>query len=90
MYEVLSSTVFFFVSYMHTHTCPVYNILLEVVCCCFPNCLHILLNMILFVGSHSYIFPLSFMHVSAVVSEIHELNQNKKKKKKEKNSEIPI
>ena len=30
----------------------------------------------------------SFMFVSAVVSEIHELNQNKKKKMKKNNSEI--
>ena len=53
-----------------------------------------LLNMMLFVGSPSFIFPPSFisppsfMFVSAVaVSEIHELNKNKKKEK-EKNSKI--
>ena len=66
---------------LHTHTCPYYNILLEVVCCCFPRN-DILLNMTLFVESQSYISPPSFMFVSAAVSEIHELNQNKK------NSEI--
>ena len=38
-----------------------------------------------FVGSQSYISPPSFMFVSAAVSEIRELNQNKKK---EENSEI--
>ena len=43
---------------------------------------YILLNMTLFVGSQSYISPPSFMFVSAAVSEIHELNQNKKKEKK--------
>ena len=42
--------------------------------------------MTLFVGSQSYISPPSFMFVGVVVSEIHELNQNKKKKKE--NSEI--
>ena len=39
------------------------------------NCLHTL-NMTLFVGSQSFIYPPSFMFVSAAVSEIHELNQN--------------
>ena len=43
--------------------------------------------MTLFVGPQSYISPPSFMFVSAAVSEIHELNQNKKKKEK-KNYEI--
>ena len=43
--------------------------------------------MTFFVGSRSYISPPSFMFVSAAVSEIHKLNQNKKKKEK-KNSEI--
>ena len=32
MYQFLSSTVFFFVSYMH-NTCPLHNVLVEVVCC---------------------------------------------------------
>ena len=45
---------------------------------------YILLNMPMFVGSESFISLPSFMFISAVVSEIHELNQNKK----EKNSEI--
>ena len=70
--------MFFFGSYMH-NTCPLYNVLLEVVCCI--NCL----NMPTFVGSQSIISLPSFMFVSAAVSEIRELNQNKKK---EKNSEI--
>ena len=61
------------------------------------NCL----NMTLFVGSQSFISLPSSMPVSAPVSEIRELNQNKKKKKnfkigyfqfdnflKKKNSEI--
>ena len=34
----------------------------------------------MFVGSLSFISLPSFMFVSAVVSEIHELNQNKEKK----------
>ena len=80
MYQVSSSTVFFFVSYMH-NTCPLYNVLLEVVCCCFPRN-NILLNMPMFVGSQSFISLPSFMFVSAVVSEIREL------KKEKKNSEI--
>ena len=52
--------------------------------------MYILLNMPMFVGSQSFISQPSFMFVSAPVSEIHELNQNKKKKEKEKkkNSEI--
>ena len=80
MYQVLSSTVFFFVSYMH-NTCPFYNVLLEVVCR-FPRN-NILLNMPMFVGSQSFISLPSFMFVSAVVSEICG-----SKEKKEKNSEI--
>ena len=83
MYQVSSSTVFFFVSYMH-NTCPLYNVLLEVVCCCFPRN-NILLNMPMFVGSQSFISLPSFMFVSAVVSEICE---SKEKEKKKKNSEI--
>ena len=43
--------------------------------------------MTLFVRSQSYISPPSFMFVSAAVSEMRELNQNKKKEEK-KNSEI--
>ena len=63
-----------------------YNVLLEVVCCYFPRN-NILLNMPMFVGSQSFISLPSFMFASAVVSEIHELNQNKEKKEKKK-SEI--
>ena len=41
--------------------------------------------MTLFIGSQSFISLPTFMFVSAVVSELHESNQNKEK---EKNSEI--
>ena len=41
----------------------------------------------MFVGSQNFISLPSFMFVSAAVSEIHELNQNKEKKEKN-NSEI--
>ena len=70
-----------FLCHLHAHTCPLYNVLLKVVCCCFPrNELHVYmrLNVTLFVGSQSYISPPSFMFVTAAVSEIHKLNQNKK------------
>ena len=82
MYQVLPSTVFFFIS-LHAHTCPLYNVLLEVV---FQeiNCL----NMPMLVGSQSFISLPSFMLVSAVVSEIHELKEKEKKDKEKKNSEI--
>ena len=36
MYQVSSSTVFLF-CHLHTHTCPLYNVFLKVVCCCFPR-----------------------------------------------------
>ena len=39
--------------------------------------------MTLFIGSQSFICPPRFMLISAVVSEICELNQNKKKKEEE-------
>ena len=83
MYQVSPSTVFF-VYQLHAHTCPLYNVLLEVV---FQeiNCFYIPLNMPMFVGSQSFISLPSFMFVSAVVSEIREL---KKEKKKKKNSEM--
>ena len=55
-------------------------VLLEVVCC-FPRN-----KLFTFIGSQSFISPPSFMFVSAAVSEMCELNQNKKKEKK--NSEI--
>ena len=72
MYQVLSSTVFFLVSYMHVHVPFIMRlfVVFQVM-----NCLH----MTLFVGSQSFISPPSFMFVSAAVSEIRELNQNKKK-----------
>ena len=41
-YQVSSSTVVFFVSYMHVRTCPLYNVLLEfVVVFQEMNCLYI-------------------------------------------------
>ena len=49
-----------------------------VFCCCFP-----INKLPMFVGSQSFISLPSFMFVSAVVSEIHEL-----KKEKKKNSEM--
>ena len=58
------------------HTCPLYNVLLEVVCCCFLRN-NILLNMPMFVGSQSFISLPSFMFVSAVVSEIRELKEKR-------------
>ena len=66
-------------------TCPLYNVLLEVVCCCFPRN-DIFLNMTLFVGSQSFISLPSFMCVSAAVSELRESNQKEKEEKN--NSEI--
>ena len=85
MYQVSSSTVFFFVSYMHIHVhVPfiMYCSRLLVVVFQEINCLH----MPMFVRSQSFISQLRFMFVIAPVSEIRESNQNKKKK--ENNSEI--
>ena len=70
MYHVSSSTVFFFVSYMHIH---VYCSRLFVVV--FQE--RIVYNLTLFIGSLNFISLPSFMFVSATVSEICE---NKKKK----------
>ena len=42
----------------------------------------------MFVGPQSFISLLSFMFVSAVVSEICELKKKKEKEKKKKNSEV--
>ena len=75
MYQVSSSTVFFFVSYMHIRTCPLYNVLLEVVCWCFPNCLYTF--------KLAYVCRVTELHLStkfhAVVSEIRELKEKKKR-----------
>ena len=77
--------MFFFVSYIHIHVPFItYCSRLFVVVFQEMDCL----NMTLFVGSQSYISPPSFMFVSAAVSEIRELNQNKKKKEKTNNAEI--
>ena len=70
--QVLSSTVFFFCQ-LHAHTCPLYNVLLEVVGCCFPRN-DILLILTLFIGSQNLISLPSFMFVNAVISEIRNLN----------------
>ena len=43
--------------------------------------IYIILTMTMFVTSQSFISLPSFMFVSAAVSEIHDLNQNKKEKK---------
>ena len=79
MYQVSSSTVFFFVSYMHVPFI-MYCSRLFVVVFQEINCLHI---MPMFVGSQSFISLPSFMLVSDAVSEIRESNQKKKKEKEE-------
>ena len=87
MYQVSSSTSVFLCQ-LHAQYMHLYNVLFEVFCCCFPRN-KIFINMPMFVESQSFISLPSFMFVSAVVSEIRELNQNKKeKKKKKKKSEI--
>ena len=68
-YQV-SSSIVFFLCQLHVHTCPHYNLLLEVVCCCFP----IVLNMTLFIGSQNFISLPSLVFVSAPVSELREWN----------------
>ena len=82
IYQVSSSTVFCFVSYMHIHVPFImYCLRLFIVVFQEMNCLHTL-NMALFVGSQSFISLPSFMLVSAPVSEIPELNQNKKRRRR--------
>ena len=84
MYQVSSSTVFFFVSYMHIHA-PFLMYCSRLFVVVFQEInVYILLNMPMFVGSQSFISLPSFMFVSAVVSEIREL----KEKEKENSSEI--
>ena len=85
IYQVSSSTVFFFVCYRHTHV-PFIAYCLRLFVAVFQE-MNCLLNMTLFVGPQSYISPPSFMFVSAAVSEIGKLNRNKKE---EKNSEIGL
>ena len=80
MYQVSSSTMFFFVSYMHIHAPFI------MYCSRLFAKKYILLNMPMFVGSQSFISLPSFMFVIAAVSELRESNQNKKKEKE--NSEI--
>ena len=62
-------------------TCTYMHVLLDVGCCCFPRN-DIFLNMMLFVGSQSFISLPSFMFVSAAVSEQHKSNQNMEKEEK--------
>ena len=77
MYQVSSSAVFSFVSYMHIHVDPFITYCLRLFVCCFPRN-ELFTNMMLFIGSQSFIVLPSFMFVNAAVSEICELNQNKK------------
>ena len=87
MYQVLSSTVFFFVSYMHIHIPFIMSCLrLFVVIFQEMNCVHTF-NVTLFGRSQSFISPPSFVFVSAAVSETRELNENRKEEEKN-NSEI--
>ena len=80
MYQVSSSTVFFFVSYMHIHT-PFIMYCSRIFVVVFQKkIVYILLNMPVFVGSQSFISLPSFMFVSAVVSEIRELKEKEKEK----------
>ena len=82
-YQVSSSAVFFFVSYMHVYAPFImYCSTLFVVVFQEMNCL----NVTLFVGSQSFISLPSFMFVSDAVSELRKSNQNEKEKKN--NSEI--
>ena len=83
MYQVSSSTVFFFVSYMHIHV-PFMKYCSRLFVVVFQE----VINMVLFVGSQIYISKPSFMFVSAAVSEIHELNRNKKKEKENSYSNL--
>ena len=77
MYQVSSSTVFFFVSYMHIHAPFImYFSRFFVVVFQEINCLH----MPMFVGSQSFISQPSVMFVSAAVSEICESNRKKEEK----------
>ena len=65
MYQVLSFTVFSFVSYIHT----IKNVLAEIGCSK-KYSVYIILTMTMFVTSQSFISLPSFMFVSAAVSEI--------------------
>ena len=82
MYQVLFSTVVFFVSYMHIHM-PIkmywprlFSLFSE------KYIVYIILTMPMFIGSRSFISLPSFMFVGAAVSEIRESNRNKEKEKK--------
>ena len=76
MYQVSSSTVFFFVSYMQHTISPLQCIARG----CFSKN-YILLNLTSFIGLLNFVSLPCFVIVSATVSEICELNQNKKKRK---------
>ena len=79
MYQVSSSTVFFFVSYIHIHV-PFITYCSRLFTVVFQemNCLHTF--------KHDVVCQVtelpSFMFVSAAVAEIHDLNQNKKKERR--------
>ena len=81
--EVSSTTVFFFVNYMHIHA-PFIMYCSRLFFVVFLEINR--LNMPMFVGSQSFISLPSFMFVSAVVSEIRELKKGKEKEKN--NSEM--
>ena len=76
MHQVSSSTMFFFVSYMHIHI-PTIMYCSRLFVNCFPS--NTLKHDVV-----CWVTELHLMFVSAAVSEIHEWNQNKKKM----NSEI--
>ena len=74
MYQVSSSTVFFFVSYMHIHA-PFIMYCSRLFVVVFQEV--ILLNMLMFVWLQSFVSLPSVMFVSTVVSEIRELKKEK-------------
>ena len=67
---------------MHIATYAIKSVLAETVFLWFSKkySVYIILTMTMFVMSQSFISLPSFMFVSAAVSEIHDLNQNKEKK----------
>ena len=76
MYQVSSATVFIFVSYMHIHV-PFISIARGCLLLFDINCLHTFKHDVI----HWVTSLQSFVFVSAAVSELCELNQNKEEKK---------
>ena len=83
-YRVSSSTVFFFVSYMHIHVpiimyCSKLFVVFQEI-----NCLHTF--------KHAYVCRVTELHLSTKfrVSPVSEIREWKLEEKKKKNSEIPI